>query len=107
MYDDSYEGFRDYTPELTIVGKRCTIPDDDLKDWTWTLVRGNFTVEEIDGFLKRLNARYASSPIADRLCIIAQVFGDYDPFEIENWPFEEQDNFDRILQKLRKNGYGI
>ncbi len=84
-----------------------TIPDEDLKDWIWTLVQGEFTVEEIDGFLKKLNSRYASSPQTDRFSIIAQMFSDHDPLEIEDMPLEEQENIDRILQELRKKGYGI
>ena len=107
MYDDLYERRRDYTPELTIIGRRCTIHDDDLKDWMWTLVRGNFTVLEVDKILARLNLKYASTPQTDRFSMIAQAFIDYDPFDIEDMPREEQRSLDRILQELRKKGYGV
>ena len=104
MYDDSYVEFRNRAPEVWV---RWTILDEDLKDWMWTLVRGNFTVEEIDGFLVRLNLKYASTPQADRLSIIAQMFCEHDPLDIEDLPPKEQHNIDRIVQELRKKGYSI
>ncbi len=89
------------------IWSKFRICDEDLKDWIWTLVQGKFTMEEIDGFLVKLNANYASAPQADRFSIIAQVFIDFDPLEIEELSLEEQESIDRVLQELRKKGYGI